>query len=153
MPRQSFAVEGLRQLQRALAELPKATARNVLLRTLKAEAQPIAAAEARLAPKLTGKLAASPQVSTRLSKRQRRLHVKQSPVEVFVGPTSHPKSVQTEFGNARQAAQPHLRPAWDANVRGVLDGIRDRLAAEIEKARRRLARKAQRLAAKMRAGG
>ena len=37
MGRQMFKVEGLKELDKALKELPRATARNVVLRTLKAE--------------------------------------------------------------------------------------------------------------------
>jgi hypothetical protein len=149
MARQMFKIEGLKELDQALAELPKATARNVLLRTLKEQGQPIADAGEANAPRLSGKLADSYTVGTKLSRRQKKLHKKESMVEVFMGPTPHPKSVQTEFGNAHQAPHPHLRPAWDGNVMRVLDGIKKSLADQIEKARARLARKAARDAAKM----
>ena len=43
-------IDGLAALDRALGELPKATARNVLVRTLKKAAQPIADEARRLAP-------------------------------------------------------------------------------------------------------
>jgi HK97 gp10 family phage protein len=147
-----FSVEGLSELEEALLELPKATARNVLIRTLKDAGQVIADAESSYAPRLTGKLALSPSVGTKLTKRQKSKFPKESDVEVYIGPTSHPKSIQTEFGNVHQAAHPHLRPAWDGNHRKVLDDIRDTLEKEIEKARERLARKAARLAAKIEAG-
>ena len=147
--RTMFKLEGLKALDDALSELPKATARNVLLRTLKEQGQPIADAGEANAPRLSGKLADSYTVSTKLSRRQKGLHKKESMVEVFVGPTPHPKSVQTEFGNSHQAPHPHLRPAWDANVMRVLEGVKNSLADEIEKARARLARKAAREAAKM----
>lgn len=150
MAKQSFRIEGLRECEDALRELPKATARNVLLRVLKAQGQPIAQAGMANAPKETGELSESYTVGTKLLRRQKRMHKKESPVEVFVGPTPHPKSVQTEFGNAHQAPHPHLRPAWDANWRRVLEGIKAALAAEIEKTAARLARKAARMAAKMR---
>lgn len=146
---QNFRIEGLSELDDALKELPKATARNILLRTLKAEAQPIADAGAALAPRLTGGLSESYTVSTKLSRRQKSQSKKESDVEVYIGPSPHPKSVQTEFGNSHQTPHPHLRPAWDGNVMGVLAGIRDRLAEEIAKAVARLAKKAAREAAKM----
>jgi hypothetical protein len=149
-----FTIEGLSDLEDALiSELPKATARNVLLRTLKDVGQVIADAESAYAPRLTGKLALSPSVGTKLTRRQKSLFPKESDVEVYVGPTPHPKSVQTEFGNSHQAAHPHLRPAWDGNATRTLDTIRDTLAEEIEKARARAARKAERLAAKIASGG
>lgn len=148
-----FKIEGLAELDEALKELPKrATARAVLLRTLKAEAEPIREAGERNAPRLTGKLQQSYTIGTKLSRRQKSQNRKESDVEVYVGPTPHAKSVQTEFGNAHQAAQPHLRPAWDGNVGKVLAGIRDRLAEEIEKTVARLAKKAAREAAKIKTG-
>ena len=144
-------VEGLRELETALKELPKATSRNVLSRTLRAAAQPIADRGESLAPVgATGKLADSYSVSIKLNKRQRKLNKKESPVEIYVGPTQHAKSVQTEFGNAHQSAHPHLRPAWDAEMKPTLERIRVELAQQIEKARQRLARKAAREAAKLR---
>lgn len=149
MAKQSFKIEGLKELDEALTELPKAIARNVLMRALKKAGQPIAAAGEANAPKLTGKLAASYTVSTKLSRRQRKLNPKESMVEVYVGPTPAAKSVQTEFGNAHQAPEPHLRPAWDANNQGALTSIRDDLEQEIEKARARLARKAEREARRL----
>lgn len=151
MARELFKVEGLKELEAALKELPRTTARGVLRRTLVKEAKPIAAAGEANAPKLTGQLAQSYTIGSKLSRRQKRLHKKESDVEIFVGPTPHPKSVQTEFGNAHQAPHPHLRPAWDGNVMRVLDGIRNTLADEIEKTRARIARKAARIAAKMKA--
>lgn len=149
MAKQVFKIEGLSDLDKLLSELPKATQRNTLLRVLKKAGQPIADKESELAPKLTGELAMSPIVSTKLSRRQRKMHRKESPVEVYVGPTPHPKSVQTEFGNAHQAAEPHLRPAWDAGAMPALNSIKGDLKEEIGKSVARLARKAQRDAAKM----
>ena len=143
-----FYLEGLSDLEQALMELPRATSRNVLLRTLKKAAEPVAKAGAANAPRRTGGLAESYVVSTKLTKSQKKV-AKQSDVEVYVGPTPHPKSIQTEFGNVHQAAEPHLRPAWDSTNKEVLDSIKEQLSTEIEKARERLARKAARLAAKM----
>lgn len=142
-------LDGLEDLDDALTELPKATARNVVIRTLKEQGQPIADAGEANAPRDKGHLADSYTVGTKLSRRQKKLHKKESHVEVFVGPTPHPKSVQTEFGNAHQAPHPHLRPAWDGNWKRVFEGIKGSLATQIEKARARLARKAAREAAKM----
>jgi HK97 gp10 family phage protein len=150
--RQTFKIEGLTELDEVLTELPKATARNVVKRVLIAQAKPIKDEGERLAPRLKGGLKASYTIGTKLSRRQKGLHRKESMVEVFVGPGPAAKSVQTEFGNAHQAAQPHLRPAFDGNVMKVLEGIKDSLANEIEKARARLAKKAAKIAAKIAAG-
>jgi len=152
MARQTFKIEGLRQCDRALAELPKAVARNVVIRVLTEQGKPIERAGAALAPRLTGHLADSYTTTTKLSRRQKNLNDRESDVEVYIGPGPAPESVQTEFGNAHQAAEPHLRPAFDGNVMQVLNGITEAFAAEIEKARARLAKQADGLIARIRAG-
>ncbi|MCK1541446.1 hypothetical protein IVB12_05495 [Bradyrhizobium sp. 179] len=152
MARQTFKIEGLAELDEALKELPKATARNVLKRVLTEQGQPIKDDGERLAPRLSGGLKASYTVTQKLSRRQKGLNRKESDVEVYIGPGPAAKSVQTEFGNAHQAAHPHLRPAFDGNVMKVLNGIKTSLEHEIEKARIRLAKKAARIAAKIAAG-
>lgn len=146
---QSFQIEGLAELDVALTELPKATARNVLLRVLTQQGKPIRDDGARNAPRLTGRLSDSYTITTKLSRRQASLNVKGSDVEVYIGPGPAAEGVQTEFGNAHQAAEPHLRPAFDNNVSNVLNGIREALAGEIEKARSRLAQKGEQIAAKI----
>jgi HK97 gp10 family phage protein len=147
--KQTFKIEGLAELDEALSDLPKATARNILLRTLKEQGEIIRADGERNAPKLKGGLKESYTVGTKLSRRQKSQNRKESAVEVYIGPGPAAKGVQTEFGNAHQAAHPHLRPAFDGNVQRVLAGIRDALAEQIEKARERAARKAARIIAKM----
>ena len=47
-----------------------------------------------------------------------------------------------EFGTVKDPRQPYLRPAWDAERIGVLEGIKEDLWAEIEKAAARRARRA-----------
>lgn len=127
-------------------------ARNVLRGALKDGGQIIANAGEARAPRDKGHLADSYTVGSKLSRRQRRAHKKESQIETFVGPTPHPKSVQTEFGNAHQAPHPHLRPAWDGNWSRVLDLIIKRTKERLEQTRARLARKAAREAAKMNSG-
>lgn len=152
--RQEFKIEGLRETEQALVELAEEfsprNARNVVRGALKDGGQIIAKAGEANAPRgATGQLAESYTVTSKLSRRQRKLHRKESAMETFVGPTPHPKSVQTEFGNAHQAAHPHLRPAWDANQRRVLDLIVDRIQVRIEETRRRLLQRAARTLAKI----
>lgn len=147
-----FKVEGLKELDQALVALSEEfhprNARNVLRGALKDGGKIIADAGEANAPRLSGELADSYTVGTKLSRRQKRQHKKESQIEVFVGPTPHAKSVQTEFGNAHQAPHPHLRPAWDSNVTRVLDLIVSQIKERLEKTRARLARKAERDAAK-----
>ena len=156
MAKQVIEIEGLKDLDDALTELAEEfsvrNAKTVLRGALRDGGRIIADAGEANAPRLSGGLAQSYTVGTKLSRRQKRAHKKESAIEVFVGPTPHPKSVQTEFGNAHQAPQPHLRPAWDSNNRHVLNVIINQAKERLEKTRQRLARRAERLAAKMAAG-
>lgn len=142
-------VEGLKELDAALGELPKATAKNVLKRALSEAAQPIADHYAGHVRREWGDLADSTSVGTKLNRRQKRLHRKQSAVEVFVGPTKKPqRAMFNEFGTPKVPAQGAMRGAWSAKHMGALNAIRDALAAQIEKARARMAKKAARLLAR-----
>ena len=142
-------LEGLSDLKDALEELPKATSTNVQKRALMKAAQPILEAARAAAPVLTGTLRDKMMISARLSKTQRAGYEKDSKVEVYVGPPPLVQAITSEFGTFREAPQPFVRPAWAENKRTALDLIRDELAEEIEKARQRIARKAERLAAQM----
>jgi HK97 gp10 family phage protein len=148
-------VEGLRDIQRALHDLPKkATAKNIMKRVLMNRAEPVARAARANVPVEEGWLRESIDVSTKLSPRQRRMHRKphRDEVEVFIGPGPDPAAHLQEFGSSRHRAQPFLRPAWDGLKRSVLDKIGDDMWAEIQKAAARHARKLARLAKKA-AGG
>lgn len=146
MARTTVRISGLRELDRALGQLPKATAKGVLRKVLREAAEPLARAARRNAPRDEMHLYESIDVSTRLSKRQALQHKKEdgrSFQEMFVG-TNNPAGMQQEFGNERHGAQPWLRPAWDAEQKPTLDRIGDRLGFEIVEAAKRLAKKAAR---------
>jgi HK97 gp10 family phage protein len=140
-------VEGLRELEAALSELPRATGKNVVRRVLLKRAQPVADQMRSAAPREFGNLQTSIGVSTKLSNRQKRQHRKmKADVEVFIGAGALPQAHLQEFGTFKEPPQPFARPAWDASKNSVLDGIGKDLWAEIEKAAARLARKTARLA-------
>jgi HK97 gp10 family phage protein len=138
----TFKMEGLKELDRLLGELPKATGKNVLKRTLTRAAEPIRSMAERLAPKATGRLKRGIVVSSTLSKRQRSQHQKKALVEVYVGAEPLAQSTLQEFGTHNQPPQPFLRPAWDANKEAALEIIKGGLAQEIDRAVKRLAKKA-----------
>lgn len=143
-------IEGLRELEQALAELPKSTARNTLRRVLKKRAEPVRDDWKAHAPRgETGNYVESIIVGTRLTSRQSREAKKEGKdfAEIYIG-SADPAGMQLEFGNEHMIAQPHARQVWESDKDAVLDGIAEDLGAEIEKARARLARKAARLAAK-----
>jgi len=158
MPKQAFTIVGLKELNDALIglaeEFKPSNAKNVLRGALKDGGEIIARAGKANAPRSPGggQLAESYSVGIKLTRRQASLHQKESAIEVYVGPTPHPKSVQTEFGNAHQSPQPHLRPAWDNNWRSVFELIVKRTEERLEATRKRLAKKAEREAAKMKQG-
>lgn len=143
-----ITIEGLRELDRALGELPKATAKNVLRRVGRKALEPVARdAEAR-APVLSGQLKIEIGVGTRLTRRQAALHRRATRgagkafVEVFAGVgRSVPQGHLREFGGDGAPPHPYMRPSWDANKMRVLESIKDDLAEEIRKAAERLARR------------
>lgn len=147
MAAKTVRIEGLRQVEAALANLPKATGKAVLRRVLKRRAQPVADEMEARAPRAEGVLAASAAVSTKLTKRQKAAHRKmfrsdKAAVEMFAGVGGLPQAHAQEFGTAHHNPQPFARPAWDATKDGVLDGITDDLWQEINKSAARLAKKA-----------
>jgi HK97 gp10 family phage protein len=143
-----FKVEGLKELDDALSLLPEATAKNILRRVGRQALEPVDEAWRANAPYLTGALADSGAIGSKLSRRQRALHQSESTVEVFAGPGPNPQAIQDEFGNQHQHAQPFLTPAWEGNKAKVLDIVKQLLRVEIDKAAARAARKAARLIAK-----
>lgn len=155
----TMKVEGLKELDAALGELPKATARNTLRRVLLKAGAPMAAHAKSVAPDDPGTggndLRSSIAVSTKLSKRQKGQHWKSQKdageknfAEVFVGAGPVPHAHMQEFGTSNHGPQAFMRPAFDANRNKAVDIIKSELGAEIDKAAKRLARKAARIAAK-----
>jgi HK97 gp10 family phage protein len=139
---QRVAVEGLRELDKALGELPKSTAKSVLRKVLLEAGEPIARAARRKVPTETFHLQESIDVSTKLSDRQRGLHKGAGGKafrEMFVG-TNDPAGVQQEFGNENHDAQPFMRPAWDAEKGNALEIIANHLWTEIEAGAKRVAK-------------
>lgn len=182
MARTTFKIEGLRELDEALKELPRATARNVLKRALTKAGQPMADMARSLAPvdpdgggtlrdnivvssRIKNKVGASEYAAAMrdglgkeaavaaLRDARRAAAGMGSHAEVYVGPTTKAfYGMFQEFGTRNHGPQPFLRPAFDSRAPRALDTIRDDLATEIEKARARLAKKAEREAAKLKAG-
>lgn len=155
-------VKGLRELELALAELPKATARNTLVRAGKEALKPFLEEVKSMAPvdepgqtpeRPPGTYRDSWIISTRLNRNQARFARREgkSFAEVYAG-TNDPLGVPLEFGtvervqaNGRETgriiAKPHGRPAWDGTEFLVLRELGGILFGEIEKSAERLARK------------
>lgn len=157
---------GFKALEAALGELPKATARNVLKRTLTKAAEPIRARAEQVAPRDTGTLKQSIIVSASVKNkvgkaeyaaamragrgkaaavsamRDARRATPGSFAEMYVGPAV-PDAFYAhlvEFGTRHSAAKPFMRPAWDSEKDNALAIIRAELGNEIISAARRIAR-------------
>lgn len=142
-----FEIVGVKELERALAQLPKSVSKGVLRSALKTAGQPVVAAAKANCPRDRGDLAESITIRSTLSRRQRRRRrVRQRfAAEMFIGP-SWPQGAHghlVEFGTSKMPARPFLRPAWDANKRRALDTIGKEIWRAIAKAARRLAKRAE----------
>ena len=143
-------LEGFRELERALNELPKSTGKNVLRRVSKGALQPMAEKARGLAPKDKGDLAASIQVSERRTRRVARINRfdKNTGIQMAMGPVSGKGVLNyatfAEFGTIDTPATPFMRPSWDGGKDNALDYVKANLGSEIEKAAKRLAKKAAR---------
>nr|WP_053000146.1 HK97-gp10 family putative phage morphogenesis protein [Sphingomonas sp. Y57] len=140
-----WKVSGFRDMDAALASLPKATRRNVAIRVLKGAAQPMADDMEERAPERTGKLKRTVKVSTRLSKGERKkTAASKSGVNVYIGPGPLKRARLQELGTEHSAPQAFVRPAWDAGKKKAVADIADSVAIEIRKALGRRARKINR---------
>ena len=146
----SVQLKGFRELEAALAALPKATGRNTLRRVAKGALQPIADRAQGMAPVESGDLRVSIVVSEKRTKRVTRQgrFDKNTGIEMAMGPMSGKGVLNyatwAEFGKNGAPAQPYLRPAWDGGKRGALEYIILNLDKEIAKASARVAKKAAR---------
>jgi len=162
---QIVKMEGFKELEAALMELPKATGKNVLRRVLKKMATPIVADAKANAPVDTGLLVRKITQSGSLSANEKseagggpqfqgigadgkKIFSKadaKNYVEVHVGVAGIKQSIARgffqEFGTVENVAHPFMRPAWDGNKDKALTTFKADVWAEIEKAAARRAKK------------
>jgi hypothetical protein len=147
----SFKIEGAAELERALSELPKASAKSTLTSAAKKALAPVKAEAEALSSGVvlkeeTGRYAESWKISTRLKRSQ--LSLKQD-ATVYCGSTD-PKSHLLEFGHmapdgSRVRPYPVLRPAWDAFKDQVRETFAQELWAALLRTAQRLRKKATKL--------
>lgn len=144
MARIGAEIIGGKELEAALKQLPKATAKNVLRRALRNAAKPTVTAAKQMVPVgPTGNLKVSLTVGARFYKRGAKTP---GTVEIFIGATT-PKGYHAhliEFGTVKMSARPFMRPAWDSTKDAVLASISEELWKSLAKSARTLARKAER---------
>lgn len=153
-----MSVDGGEELGQLFEELPKSLTDNVMRKIGKDALKPVRDMAETFAPIEEGDLRDSIEVSTTLSKRQRRLYRKKGEIAVYAGPT-YPKGAHghlVEFGTGprtqkktgrytgQMPARPFMRPAWDANKEGVLQYMRDNIWGVLKKAVVRLRKQAER---------
>lgn len=153
MARETFRIDGLKELDRALGELPKSMGKSVLRRVLRNRAQPIAEDYRNAVRVDQGDLKRSIGVGTKLTRRQRSQHRRmfrdnRASVEMFVGAGGLAQAITEEFGTVDQSPHPGLRPAWDAGKGPLLSGLKADLWSEVRKAAARHAKRQARAAAK-----
>lgn len=136
-------VEGLKEVEAVFADLGKSVSRRIARKALTAGGEILAKEMRSRAPRKDSNLVESIDVGTQLTRRQRAMHRKQDPVEVFVG-AKDPAAVPQEFGTFKEPPQPFARPAWDASKTQVLDRISDELMVGVDQAVARAAAKAKR---------
>lgn len=134
-------LEGFRELDRALGQLPKATARNTLVRVLKKAAAPVQGEAQSNAPRDTGELEGDIIVGTRLTKSQTRANrFVKGFAEVYVG-TDLSRGMFTNFGTYKDPPQFWFDRAWASTQNEALTIISTELGSEIEKSAKRYAKK------------
>jgi HK97 gp10 family phage protein len=156
MSKVTFKMTGLKELERALGQLPQAVRRRVGLKVLREAGQPVAKAARALAPVAAeahwigskdkgnrrlvdpGGLRESIDVSATLATSQRGDKGSLAPVEMYIGPGQHPQAITEEFGTFDQTPHPFLRPAWEAEKINTLDIAGTLLGIEIDKAAKRI---------------
>jgi len=176
MPNEKIRIEGLKELDEALKELPKATGKNVIRRALNTAADPFVSQAKAMAPVRkgflkrgitksrvrfssgdAGKLAFREALAKGASRKEagEAAHAANSDSAgeatsglIIIGPGRHPQAIFQEFGTSHHPPHPFMRPTWEENKMSAIDVIREELWSEIKKAADRIARKALRNVAK-----
>lgn len=142
-------VEGLKALDKALGELPRAVARRELRVIGNTVLEPMAAMARAKAPRDQGDLKVSIAISEKRTRSARSRFNKDTGVQMAMGPSGG-KGVLNyasfqEFGTVGMPANPYMRPTWDALAPTALTNIKDIMWARISKA---TARNVKRMAKK-----
>lgn len=152
----TFQIEGFRELERALVnELPKATARNTMRRAATESMEPMRERMGQLAPfdpndrDGNGQhLRETMRTQTATARVAREIGTsRDAGVVVLTGPAPVGKRARAnagwqEYGTVKMGAKSYARVAADTEAPVVFSRIKDALTKEIEKAKKRIARKA-----------
>lgn len=128
-------IQGLRELDAALAELPRAVERRVMGNAVRAGARVIASAAKQGVPVDTGALKKS--IVVRAGKRKRPGLV--TALVGFLRPRSRIAHL-VEYGTSHSAAKPFMRPALDGHGQEAAEKMKEALRAGIEREAAKLKR-------------
>ena len=151
----SMKLEGLAEVSNILQELEneigdKAARSKILVPAVREAMKPVLEAAKNMAPKDTGGLVRSLRIEARRPNKKdyRSKYVNQSdtviatvttaPGKVLAkkGIKSDARAIAQEFGTAKMAAKPYMRPALEANYPSVVDSLKKILLRRIEKFRK-----------------
>lgn len=138
-------VEGLKECNQALGQLPRHVGKATLVRFGKARLQPMADTAKANAPEDEGKLKGSIIVGTRQGSpgQRRKRFADKATVEVYMGPTAdgYPQALPQEFGSPNNEPQGYMRKAWDEHSDQLLTGLAEDLGGAIDAAAKRVAKR------------
>ena len=151
----SMKIEGLQDIEKALLQLPRGTAKGVARRALKKELAPVKNTAEAFWPAAEEAF----KISSRIKRSQCPAVKEARSVTVMHVGSFEPHAHLLEFGTGPRfqengrftgsvAPQPMLQPAWDMHKRQVLKGLGERLWDEISKTMARRAKKAAKQAAR-----
>jgi HK97 gp10 family phage protein len=157
----TLSLQGGRDLDRALQELAKTTAKRLARKAMADALSPVEAAAKDLAPKgPTGNLQKSVTISHKLTPPQAAEAPRegQHVLHMYVGAAA-PRAHLVEFGTGPRRHKsgkfvgvmppnPWMRPAWDGNRDAVLARLGDAIRAQIEAFAARAAKRAAKARAK-----
>jgi HK97 gp10 family phage protein len=145
MAKQTFRIEGLKELEKAMMDLPKRVNKRVAAKVLMETAKPLAADGSALAPDdpETGGFDLHTTVRAGTRNTKGAGWTKKDPVEVFIGPRVRHAHL-LEFGTKDMDAQPYMRPMWDGGKDWALRNIATLMGEEVAKAAARYARRVAR---------
>ncbi|QGP56900.1 phage protein, HK97 gp10 family (plasmid) [Piscirickettsia salmonis] len=128
MPKVSFSVEGLRELEQKLKTLEPKKIRSLNRRALRKAAEPVETQMKANAPQKSGALVESIKRRSKKGKGRRTI------VNVTVGPTRKIHyAIEQEYGSSHQPARPFIRPALNDNAQKAINIFKSDLTRALKK--------------------
>lgn len=139
-------IEGLKDINKVLGELPKGLGKSTLIRFGKKRLEPMRDAAKARAPKKTHELENSIMVGTRQGRAgntKKARGVDRAAVEIFMGPSEdgYPQAVPEEFGSPNNSPNGYMRGAWDEHNGALLTDIQADLSTAVDQTAKRFAKR------------